>query len=143
MRPFFKKCGRNFQIASGVTLNVSRNMEIGDDVYIAHNCWINASGGLTIGNGVIISPMVVIATTKHMYQNGRISEKSENAPIKIGDYSWISSNSVITCGTTIGTGCIVAACSSVVKDVGDFWLVGGVPAKPIHKLYTNETLISE
>ncbi|PAB59391.1 acyltransferase [Anaeromicrobium sediminis] len=138
MRPFFKRCGKNFQIASGVTINVSRNMEIGNDVYIAHNSWINASGGLKIGDGVVISPMVVVATTKHIYINGKISPKSQTAPIVIGDFSWIASNSVITSGTTIGKGCIVGACSSVTQTVDNYWFVGGVPAKPIKKLHNND-----
>lgn len=138
MKPFFKKCGRNFQIATGVTINVSRNIEIGDDVYIAHNVWINGSGGLKIGNGVIISPMVVIATTKHIYKDGKIFSQSKSEPIIIGDFSWIASNSVITSGITIGKGCIVGACSSVVKDVEDYIFVGGVPAKPIKKIYDKD-----
>ena|SRR5699024_7792502 len=67
VRPFFKSCGSNFQLAKGVTINMIRNINIGDDVYIAHNVWINGTGGLNIGSGVILSPMVVVTTTKHAY----------------------------------------------------------------------------
>ncbi|WP_180048471.1 MULTISPECIES: acyltransferase [unclassified Acinetobacter] len=138
---FFKKCGKNFQIAKGCIINMPRNMEIGNNVYIAHNVWINATGGLVIGDDVIISPKVVIATTKHSYENGKSSlEKSENKPIYIKNGVWVASNSVVTLGITIGEGSIVGACSSVTKDVEAYTFVGGVPAKKIKTLeiYLNE-----
>lgn len=138
LKKFFKKCGRNFQIAKNCIINMPRNMEIGDNVYIAHNVWINATGGLYIGDDVIISPKVVIATTKHSYENGKSSlTKSENKPIYIKDGVWIASNSVITLGVTLGRGSIVGACSSVTKNVDPYTFVGGVPAKKIKVLETN------
>ncbi|WP_217586557.1 acyltransferase [Lentibacillus saliphilus] len=135
VKPFFKKCGKNFQLARGATINMVRNIEIGDDVYIAHNVWINGTGGLKIGSGVILSPMVVVTTTKHAYDNGKISNtKTEIDRVIIGDGTWVASNSVITKGVEIGKGCIIGACSSVTKDVQDYTFVGGVPAKNIKYL---------
>lgn len=139
MRPFFKQCGRNFQIAKGVTINVMWHMTVGDDVYIAHHCWINAAGGLTLEDGVILSPMVVIATTKHHYSQGRVSNtKTELAPIHIGKGSWIASNSVITKGVTIGEGVIIGACSSVTKDISAYYFAAGAPAKAIKPLQESD-----
>jgi len=135
IRPFFKKCGKNFQVAKGIIINYSRNIEIGDDVYLAHNIWLNGTGGLKIGNGVIVSPGVVIATTKHVYENRSISKfKSQNAPINIGDGTWITSNCVISMNTSIGKGCIIGACSSVTNTIPDYTFAGGVPAKFIKSL---------
>jgi acetyltransferase-like isoleucine patch superfamily enzyme len=135
LKPFFKKCGKNFQVARGIVINYSRNIEIGNDVYIAHDAWVNGTGGLTIGDRVIISPKVVIATTKHVYENGSVNLlKSENGPINIGAGTWIASNSTITLNTNIGEGCIIGACSSVTKDIPDYSFAGGVPAKVIKSL---------
>lgn len=135
IRPFFKKCGKNFQLAKRVIINYPRNIEIGDNVYLAHNIWINGTGGLKIGNGVIISPGVVIATTKHLYENQSISKfKSKSAPIVIGDGTWITSNCVITMNTRIGKGCIIGACSSVTSNIPDYTFAGGVPATFIKSL---------
>lgn len=132
VKPFFKSCGKNFQLAKGAIINYPRNIEIGDNVYLAHDVWLNGTGGLIIGNGVIVSPKVVIATTKHVYENGSVRlEKSQHGPIKIGDGTWIASNSVITMNTRVGKGCIIGACSSVTKDIPDFAFAGGVPAKVI------------
>lgn len=136
MRPFFKTCGKNFQIAKGVTINVIWNMEVGDDVYIAHQCWINAAGGLKIESGAILSPRVVVATTKHQYINGRVSNTlSELAPITIGEGVWVASNSVIAKGTVIGRGSIIGACSSVTKNIDEYVFAAGAPAKTIRKIY--------
>lgn len=135
VKPFFKKCGRNFQLARGVTINMIRNIEIGDNVYIAHNVWINGAGGLKIESDVIISPMTVITTTKHSYIDGKISNtESELDSVIIGEGTWIASNSVVTKGVRIGKGCIIGSCSSVTKDIPDYTFAGGVPAKPIKKL---------
>ncbi len=135
LRPFLASCGSGLQIAKGVLINMPSNMHVGNDVYIAHDVWINATGGLFIGHNVIISPKVVLATTKHVYENGMVHlRKSENAPIKIGNGSWIASNCTITMGVSIGDGCIIGACSSVTKDINNYYFAGGVPAKEIKKL---------
>jgi acetyltransferase-like isoleucine patch superfamily enzyme len=135
VKPFLKKCGNNFQLAKGVTINMIRNIEIGDDVYIAHNTWLNGAGGLKIESGVIISPMTVITTTKHSYINGKVSNvEAELDRVVICEGSWIASNSVITKGVRIGKGCIIGACSSVTRDIPDYTFAGGVPAKPIKTL---------
>lgn len=139
VKPFFFSCGSNFQMAKGVTLNMIRNIEVGDNVYIAHNTWLNGSGGLKIESNVIISPMTVITTTKHSYINGMVSnDKAELERVIIGEGTWIASNSVITKGVKIGKGCIIGACSSVTRDIEDYTFAGGVPAKPIKAIY-NET----
>src|SRR5690606_857226 len=62
---FFKSVGNRFALASGCIINCPWNLEVGSDVYVAHNCWINASGGLVIHDGVVLSPGVVVATTAH------------------------------------------------------------------------------
>ena len=49
LRPAFKTCGRNFQMARRVTINFTNRLEIGSDVYIATGCWLNARGGIVIG----------------------------------------------------------------------------------------------
>ena len=52
-------------------------------------------------------------------------------PVKIGDYCFIGPRAIILPGVTIGKGAVVAAGAVVTKDVDDFAIVGGVPAKVI------------
>ena len=52
----------------------------------------------------------------------------------IGNGTWIGGRSTICNNSTVGNGCVVAACACVVHDVPDNTLVGGVPAKVIRNL---------
>lgn len=132
---FCASCGKNFMVASGCTLNMIRRMSVGDDVYIAHNVWINATGGLELADEVIISPGCVIATTKHKYADGRVRlRESENAAVSIGVGSWIASNSVVTMGVSVGRGVIVGACSVVISNLDSFCLYAGNPAVKVKSL---------
>lgn len=134
VKPLFKSCGKNFKMAAGVRILKIGNIEVGDNVYIAHNVWINAVGKLNILDDVIISPNCVIDTSKHIYEDGKITNKSYYESIKIGKGSWIAANSTIKYGINIGDGCIVAANSCVTKNIPDYHMVGGVPAKIIKKM---------
>lgn len=54
-----------------------------------------------------------------------------SAPIVIGEDVWIAAGAVVLKGTTIGRGAVVAANAVVTRDVADYEIVGGVPAKRI------------
>jgi acetyltransferase-like isoleucine patch superfamily enzyme len=131
-RPFLKRCGKNFQLGSHVTLLNPGNMEIGDNVYIAHGAWLNAMGHLTIEDEVIIAPYVTISTLQHVFKDGSVRFGGSIAqPVRVGRGSWLAAHVSVKCGITIGSGCLVAANSAVVKDLPDGVLAGGVPAKVI------------
>lgn len=59
-------------------------------------------------------------------------------PVVIEDNVWIGEHACIMPGTTIGKGSIVGANAVVTKDVPPYSLVGGVPAKLIKTLATDE-----
>lgn len=134
MRPFFKKCGSGFMIASGVIINKPDKLEIGKDVYIAHNCWINANGEVKLEDHVILGPFTVIASSQHRFVNGIATNFATSLPIRVGKGTWLASHVVVTDGVTIGDGCKVAAGAVVTKDIPDKKMVGGVPAKMIGKV---------
>lgn len=132
---FFDSVGSRFAVASGVVINCPWRISVGDDVYIAHRCWINGAGGLDIGSGVILSPNVVIATTAHARANGRVSlRQSQQAPVSLGVGSWVASNSVVTKGANVGAGVIVGAGSVVVGNLEDNGFYAGAPARLIRWL---------
>jgi acetyltransferase-like isoleucine patch superfamily enzyme len=132
LRPFFKKCGRNFTISRNVTFASPHNIEIGNDVYVATGAWLNGLGGLIIEDEVEISPYVVIDTCVHTFRDNSVRlGGSVIAPVRIGRGSWLAAHSVVRAGVDIGSGVLVAGNAAVVKDVPDNVMVGGVPAKVI------------
>ena len=60
--------------------------------------------------------------------------------IVIGNDVWIGYEAVILAGVTIGDGAIVGTRAVVTKDVPPYTIVGGVPAKPIKKRFSEETI---
>jgi len=114
---------------------------------IGKNCWIgpftvlDASGGLTIGDGVEVSYGVKIlshSTDKRCIGERRIIDGEVNkddieyAPTQIGDYTFIGTNAVILKGVTIGHHCVIGAGAVVTRDIPPNTTVMGVPARPIN-----------
>ncbi|HEC34969.1 MAG TPA: acyltransferase [Anaerolineae bacterium] len=138
-RPFFKKCGQNLQMASGVRLLNTYNIEIGNDVYISYSAWLNGLGGIVIEDEVVIGPYVTISSLTHCYQNSSFRfGGARSAPVIIGRGSWLAAHASVSYGVTIGSGCLVAANAAVTKDVPAGSMVGGVPARIIKKCEEQE-----
>jgi maltose O-acetyltransferase len=131
VRPFIKKCGKKFKLASGVILIKPDKLVIGENVYIAHNTWINAVGGIVLEDNVIISPFCVIDTSKHIFANGNVTNIGKHKPISIGKGTWIATHSVITDGIQIGDGSLICSGAIVTKDVPNNSMSAGIPAKTI------------
>ena len=125
------------RIENRVYISDASNLKIGKNVRINENVFIQAA---TIGDNVMIAPNVAILSSTHSYDRLDIpmveQTDSFGFPPIIGSDVWIGRNVVIKHGVTIGDGAIVGACSLVTKDVPDFAVVGGVPAKII-KYRTN------
>lgn len=90
-------------------------------------------GDVSIGDDVMLAPNVVIAGGAHgiersevpmVYQAGK-----SKGPISIGSDVWIGANSVILDGVKIGNGVVIGAGSVVTKDIDDFAIITGNPAK--------------
>lgn len=60
--------------------------------------------------------------------------------IIIGNDVWIGYEAIILSGVTIGDGAIIGARAVVTKDVPPYTIVGGIPAKPIKKRFSDETI---
>ena len=110
-----------------------KNIHIGRNVFLNGGCRFQDQGGIYIDDGVLIGPMVVLATLNHE-QNPEYRGDLFPKPIHIGKNVWIGANATVLPGVTIGDGAIVAAGAVVAKDVLPGVIVGGVPAKIIKKV---------
>lgn len=90
---------------------------------------------VTIGDNCLISQFVSIIDANHgIARNAFIRDQPHDlvsAGVRIGDDVWIGAHAVILPGVQIGTGAVVAAGAVVTRDVPEYAIVAGVPAKII------------
>ncbi len=107
----------------------SNNLEIGNMCHINQSCFLDARGGIKIGDNVSISHYVRLVTGSHNVQDAIFPVVLK--PIVIEDSVWIGIGATVLQGVKIGRGAIICAGSVVTKDVPEFTIVGGVPARVI------------
>lgn len=93
-------------------------------------------GPVSIGNEVMLAQNIVISGMNHGYEDITISpakQKVIRKQIIIEDEVWIGANSVVTAGVTIGRHSIIGAGSVVTKDIPEYSIAMGNPAKVIKK----------
>ena len=123
------------QIGSGSTIHMGTKffspsgVRVGIDTIIGDRCFLDGRDTLSIGNHVDIASEVLIYNSEH-------DVNAEDfhaivAPVTIHDYVFIGPRAIILPGVSIGKGAIVAAGAVVTKDVPEYAMVGGVPAKAI------------
>lgn len=91
---------------------------------------------VTIGKYVCINDGAIILSASHDVSDP--SWRHKKAPIFIGDYAWIATNAIILPGVSIGKGAVVGAGAVVSKNVNDYAIVIGNPAKEIEKKRTDK-----
>lgn len=114
------------------------NIRIADNVFVWHYTILDGTGGLEIGEGTQIGAWVGIFThSSHIavrlygdhYQEVREKQAFNIAPVRIGRYVFVGAGSKILPGVVVGDGAVISAGSMVTKDVEDFEIVGGSPAR--------------
>lgn len=95
---------------------------------------------VTIGKNVMMGPNVAIITENHRFDRMDVPIREQGyydrKPVVINDDVWIGMRVIILPGVTVGKGAILAAGAVVTKDVPEYAIVGGNPAKVIK--YRNE-----
>lgn len=130
-----RKLGSNSQIYSIHTVE-PYNVSIGHHTYINRGCeLITTQSRVDIGNYVIIGPNVTFVAQNHSFAAWDkpmiLDGKYQAAKITVHDDVWIGANAIILAGVTVNRGSVIAAGAVVTKDVPEFAIVGGVPAKLI------------
>lgn len=114
-------------------------LELGKDVFLNHNVFIDAQEQVVIKENASIAFDVLICTSSHFVGNeNRRAGDSDRKPVIIGKGCWVGARATILPGVTIGDGCIIAAGSVVNKDCEPNGLYAGVPANRIKDLPVEE-----
>lgn len=166
----FGHIGKKSVLFKPMQLDNMKTISISDGVFIAEGAWLMGSKGsnirtLIIGNGTVIghfshivglsmvciendvlmADRIFISDCTHEYE--MIDKPIAKQPIKIlkpvtiGEGSWLGEN-VCVCGASVGKHCVIAANSVVTKDIPDYCVAAGSPAKVV-KRYNFETKMWE
>jgi acetyltransferase-like isoleucine patch superfamily enzyme len=128
------------RISTHTVVEVPQQLALGDHVFIGHFNFIDASGGLTIGEGCQITNHVSVLThSSHIalrvcgraYWGHAQPPGLVRAPTVLGPYCFIGAHAVIAPGTVLGRGVLVKAYSYVSGRVPDFAVVEGQPARVV------------
>ncbi|MBC8986449.1 acyltransferase [Pedobacter sp. N36a] len=131
----------NFELGTRSVIEdfVTINNGVGDVIIGAHTMIGIGSvviGPVKIGDHVMLAQNIVVSGLNHGYEDVNIPpslQKEIRKQITIGDEVWIGANSVITAGVTIGKHSVIGAGSVVTKDIPEFCVAVGNPAKVVKK----------
>lgn len=158
---FLKKSGKNIQINSPLKIDGLSKISIDDNVVIGYKTWLfglsfNDDCNLEIGSGteignfnhivalksikigknVLIADKVYISDNLHEYRDVKIPIIKQGVrqigEVIIGDGTWIGENACVM-GVSVGRNCVIGSNSVVTKDIPDYSVVVGSPAKVIKK----------
>ena len=115
-------------------------LEIGNRVSIGQNIHMTCAKSVIIEDDVVISSNVLITDNNHSYKKidtHPLQQELEILPVKIGRYSFIGAGARVLPGVQIGRNVIVGANAVVTKDIPDYTIAVGIPARVI-KRYDEE-----
>lgn len=131
-RHLFAKCGKNVNIERGAYFGSGKDIEIGDNSGIGVNCFVSRA---IIGKDVMMGPEVILLGQNHKFGDITIPMLRQGysiaKPVEIGDDVWIGTRVIILPGRKIGKGSIIGAGAVVTKDIPEYAVAVGNPARII------------
>jgi acetyltransferase-like isoleucine patch superfamily enzyme len=117
----------------------SASLRIGAKCNVGCNCVITSSGGVDIGNSVLLASNCYIGGGRYNFDRKEVPISEQGVysigKIRIGDGAWLGAGAVVIDGVNIGRNTVVAAGAVVVSDLPDYSVARGIPAKIIRKKF--------
>ena len=132
----FGSVGENTKISMDINVAHPNKIFIQEYVHIGTNCSLFAQGTIEIGRGTIFADGIEIRTANHYFDGPDLKslpfdERVILDKVTIGENVWIGSSVLILPGVTIGDGVVIGAGSVVTKDIPNYSIAAGNPAKII------------
>ena len=128
---FYNQIGENSIVNGQLTVVLPKNVTIGKGVTVMNGALMMAAGGITIEDKVLIAANVKLISNNHdPYERDVLICK----PVVIKEGAWVGAGSTILPGVTVGKYAIVGSDSVVTKDIPDYAVAVGNPAKVIKYL---------
>jgi acetyltransferase-like isoleucine patch superfamily enzyme len=125
------RIGKGSTIHMGIRFYDPKNISIGEDSIVGESSVLDGRDKLIIGNHVDIATGVMIYNAEHDVND--LNFRAIQAPVMIQDYVFIGPRAIILPGVTVKKGAVIGAGAVITKDVEEYSIVGGVPAKEIGK----------
>jgi acetyltransferase-like isoleucine patch superfamily enzyme len=124
----FGRCGERVRIFQDVQVSFGYNLTVGDDVILHRNVLLDDRGEIVIEDGVSISDYVNVYSHSHDIHDIH-DVRVDRTVIRTG--TRLTYHSTVLSGVTMGRQSMLATGGVAHRDVGDFTLAGGLPARPL------------
>jgi acetyltransferase-like isoleucine patch superfamily enzyme len=132
-----RNCGKRVYIDKAAIFKNVKNLSIGNNVSFHAFCYVDAWGGIRIGDNVSFAHSVSLVSFNHSYSTPLVPIKYSESipgPISIRDDVWVGCGVRILANSCIESRSIVAAGAVVNKSYPPCSLIGGVPARVIKSI---------
>jgi len=129
LRLFGAKVGKNITIKPGVNIKYPWHLNVGDQVWIGENVWIDSFVPDIIGKNVCISQGAVLLTGSHNYKKSTFDLITGS--IVLEDGVWVGAGAIVNCGITAGTHSVLTSGSVANKNLEAYFIYQGNPAVKI------------
>lgn len=113
------------------------HIKFGNGCYISYNNTFLAGGNIDIEDGVLMASNILISSENHSSDPESpiyyMDQPMKCQNVVIGEGSWLGERVCILPGVTIGKKCIIGAASVVTKDIADYCIAVGSPAKIVKR----------
>lgn len=130
-------CGTGVFIGPQVEFKYPARLILGKDVSIHRWCFIDAGGGLKIGDYVAIAHSVSLISVSHSFTDPNVPIKKQptrKGQIVIGNDVWVGAGARVLCGVHVCDRVVIGANSVVSKDIVVSGVYVGAPAQMIRPL---------
>ena len=129
LRLFGAQVGRNVHVYPSAVIYLPWNLRIDDEASIGEWALVYNLGPVTIGRQATISHRAHLCAGTHDYRHPSLP--LQRLPISIGASAWVCADALVGPGVQVGQGAVVAAGAVVVRNVPEWQMVGGNPARPL------------
>jgi acetyltransferase-like isoleucine patch superfamily enzyme len=128
--------GRGALLESGVTVHsVEGRIRLGQRVYLSRGVTVGAVERVDIGDFTLVGPGCYITDADHRFQDPVVPLPDQGmvvrGPTVIEDNVWLGANVVVTSGVRVGRRSVIGANSVVTRDIPEFSIAAGIPAKVV------------
>ena len=128
---FGDNLGENSMVAAPIAGAAFDHIKIGNNVFINSNSLLMARGGITVEDDVLMAANVQLLSNNHDEYDRQVLTCK---PIHIKKGAWIGAGASVLAGVTVGEYAIIGAGAIVTKDVPDYAVVVGSPARVVKTL---------